>query len=466
MTQPAARPGIDEDIWSDLLEFIESGRVITIVDALQLGAETADGALEAAVARALAQRLAITLPEAGPPPRLDDVVSQHIARGQSKVVLYPRLLAVMKDLALAPPPALRDLAAVGGLRLFVSVSPDGLLQQAIDTQRFGGQPRCQAVAYAPNRVADLPAPLEELTEPLVFQLFGRLSAAAECVICDDDRLELLHALHDDALRPKRLFDALREAHLLMLGCSLPDWAARFFLRAAKSERLSARSTPTFEYLVGVGAAADAGLREFLARFSRETQLLPWTAPEFIAELRRRWERRHPPGQPAPAAAVASGNTAAGPPPGVVFISYARPDQAAARSLAQALEAAGIDTWFDAAQLEGGDDWRLAIRRGIRDCALFLPLVSAETQAPESRRRYFWHEWNAADERARGMAPGEPFILPVGIDALDPARADVPERFEQANWSLLPGGQATPAFIDRVRRLYREINERASRPRRP
>lgn len=465
MTLAETRPAIDDYIWSDLLDFIESGRVVAIVDALQLEAEAGGEPLESTVARCLAQRVGVVLSPGPRPPRIDDVVSLHLARGQSKVVLYPRLLGVLKELALVPPPALRDLAAVGGLRLFVSVSPDGLLQRAIDEQRFGGQARCAAVNYAPNRVADLPVPMEELADPLVFNLFGRFSAAAESVICDDDRLELLHALHDDALRPKRLFDALREAHLLLLGCSLPDWAARFFLRAAKSERLSARSNPTFEYLVGVEAAADASLREFLARFSRETQLLPWSAPDFVAELRRRWEQRHPPGTERPAAAAEPSASGAVPLPGSVFISYSRADLAAARRLAQAFEAAHIDTWFDAQELEAGDDWALKIRRGIRDCALFVPVVSADTQAPESRRRYFWQEWNAADERARGMAPGEPFILPVGIDELDPYRAEVPERFERANWTKLPGGTPTPDFVERVLKLYRDINERAARPRR-
>jgi hypothetical protein len=465
VVESESRPEIDDYIWSDLLDFIESGRVVAIVDALQLAAGPGAEPLEAGIARGLAQRVGVALLPGPRPPRLDDVVSLHVARGQSKVVLYPRLLGVLKDLASAPPPALRDLAAIGGLRLFVSVSPDGLLQRAIDEQRFGGQPRCTSVTYAPNRIADLPLPMEELVDPLVFHLFGRFSAAAESVICDDDRLELLHALHDDALRPKRLFDALRESHLLMLGCSLPDWAARFFLRAAKSERLSARSQPTFEYLVGADAAADVGLRDFLSRFSRETQLLPWSAPDFIAELRQRWEQRHPPGAAAPAEAAPAPAAGAGPLPGSVFISYSRADLAAARQLARAFEAAHIDTWFDAQELEPGDDWALKIRRGIRDCALFVPVVSADTQSPESRRRYFWHEWNAADERARGMAPGEPFILPVGIDELDPYRADVPERFERANWTRLPGGVPTPDFVDRVLRLYRDLNERAARPRR-
>lgn len=465
MTLAEARPQIDDYIWSDLLDFIESGRVVAIVDALQLEAESGGEPLEAAIARGLAQRVGLVLPPGPRPPRIDDVVSLHLGRGQLKGVLYARLPSLLKDLAIAPPQALRDLAAIGGLRLFVSVSPDGLLQRAIDEQRFGGQARCASASYAPNRVADLPAPMEELSDPLVFNLFGRFSPGAESVICDDDRLELLHALHDDALRPKRLFDALHESHLLLLGCSLPDWVARFFLRAAKNERLSARSSATFEYLVGVEAAADVGLRDFLARFSRETQLLPWTAPDFVGELRRRWEQRHPPGADRPAAPPADGASAGGPLPGSVFISYSRADLAAARRLAQAFEAAHIDTWFDAQELEAGDDWALKIRRGIRDCALFVPLVSTDTQAPESRRRYFWHEWNAADERARGMAPGEPFILPVGIDDLDPYRADVPERFARANWTRLPGGAPTPDFVERVLKLYRDINERAARPHR-
>jgi len=64
----------------------------------------------------------------------------------------------------------------------------------------------------------------------------------------------------------------------------------------------------------------------------------------------------------------------------VFLSYASQDSDAANSICDALRAAGIEVWYDQRELRGGDAWDRKIRREIRECALFLPIISANTQA--------------------------------------------------------------------------------------
>ncbi len=66
----------------------------------------------------------------------------------------------------------------------------------------------------------------------------------------------------------------------------------------------------------------------------------------------------------------------------VFLSYASQDADAARRLCEALRAAGVEVWFDQSELRGGDAWDASIRRKIKECALFVPLISATTQARE------------------------------------------------------------------------------------
>src|SRR2546429_9804416 len=97
----------------------------------------------------------------------------------------------------------------------------------------------------------------------------------------------------------------------------------------------------------------------------------------------------------------------------VFLSYAREDAAAARSIAEALRGAGIEVWFDQSELRGGDAWDQKIRRQIRECELFMPVISASTQA--RNEGYFRLEWKLADDRTHLMGKGTPFILPVCID---------------------------------------------------
>ncbi len=119
----------------------------------------------------------------------------------------------------------------------------------------------------------------------------------------------------------------------------------------------------------------------------------------------------------------------------VFLSYASQDAEAARRLSDALRAAGLDVWFDQSALRGGDAWDASIRRQIKECALFVPVISANTQAREEG--YFRREWNLAVNRTLDMADDKAFLLPVVIDATIDANARVPEKFRDVQWTHLP-----------------------------
>ncbi len=134
----------------------------------------------------------------------------------------------------------------------------------------------------------------------------------------------------------------------------------------------------------------------------------------------------------------------------VFLSYASQDTEAARRICDALRAAGIDVWFDQGELRGGDAWDHMIRQRIRDCALFIPIISANTAArPEG---YFRLEWSLADQRSHMQARNRTFILPVCIDATPPTAEDVPESFARVQWTRLPDGAVTSQFTYRIAAL--------------
>jgi len=134
----------------------------------------------------------------------------------------------------------------------------------------------------------------------------------------------------------------------------------------------------------------------------------------------------------------------------VFLSYAREDSVAAQRIAEALRGRGIEVWFDQDELRGGDAWEAKIRRQINECALFMPVISANTNL--RLEGYFRREWKQAVERTHGMDDDLPFLVPVVIDAIPDAEARVPERFRMAQWTRLPGGAAPPAFGERIRGL--------------
>lgn len=134
----------------------------------------------------------------------------------------------------------------------------------------------------------------------------------------------------------------------------------------------------------------------------------------------------------------------------VFLSYASADAEAAQRLCAELRAAGIEVWFDQAELVGGDSWDQKIRRQIATCALFVPLISHSTQA--RREGYFRLEWKLAAERTHMMSARAAFLLPVVTDETAEADADVPVEFRAVQWTRLPGGGATRAFCSRVKSL--------------
>jgi TolB-like protein len=135
------------------------------------------------------------------------------------------------------------------------------------------------------------------------------------------------------------------------------------------------------------------------------------------------------------------------PTGAVFLSYASQDGEAARRLCEALRAAGIEVWFDQSELRGGDTWDQKIRRQIRDCALFMPIISGHTQA--RAEGYFRLEWRLAEQRTHLMGRNRAFIVPVCVDDTPDGEADVPDSFSAVQWTRLPAGTAVPAFIERI-----------------
>jgi hypothetical protein len=145
------------------------------------------------------------------------------------------------------------------------------------------------------------------------------------------------------------------------------------------------------------------------------------------------------------------------PTGAVFLSYASDDVSAVERIASALCAAGIEVWIDRSELRGGDAWDQSIRKQIKACALFIPIISRH--AHDRIEGYFRLEWKLAVDRSHLIAPDQAFLLPVAIDDTSQSDERIPDRFRELQWTRLPEGETTPGFIERVRRLL--LHEAAS-----
>jgi TolB-like protein len=142
----------------------------------------------------------------------------------------------------------------------------------------------------------------------------------------------------------------------------------------------------------------------------------------------------------------------------VFLSYASQDAEAAQKICEALRAAGIEVWFDQSALRGGDVWDQAIRKQIKTCALFIPVISRHTH--DRDEGYFRLEWKLAVDRSHLMTTNKAFLLPVVVDDTREDDENVPDRFRDIHWTRLPGGETPHAFVERVRRLVSPEPSRA------
>jgi hypothetical protein len=124
----------------------------------------------------------------------------------------------------------------------------------------------------------------------------------------------------------------------------------------------------------------------------------------------------------------------------VFLSYASQDAEAAQQLCNALRVAGVEVWLDQSELRGGDAWDASIRKKIKECTLFVPIISVNTNARSEG--YFRLEWKLAVDRTYLMADDEPFLLPVVIDDTSEAAASMTGRLGVDTGSRL--GASRPA----------------------
>ncbi len=149
-------------------------------------------------------------------------------------------------------------------------------------------------------------------------------------------------------------------------------------------------------------------------------------------------------------------------PKAIFLSYASQDAEAAQRICDALRTAGLEVWFDRNELVGGDAWDQKIRKQIKECALFVPLISANTNA--RAEGYFRLEWKLAVDRSHLMADDQPFLFPIVVGDVNDATARVPDKFREVQWTRLRLDETPAELAARVTKLLDGGSLEAGRPR--
>jgi hypothetical protein len=433
----------DSEPWDLLLQNIAQGSVVPVIGRDLL--EVAPGVTlysELATRLAAALRLPADAVAADPASPLNAVAARHIISGGEVDDIYRGLARIMIQMPAPPiPEALRKLAQITQFSLFVTTTFDDLIANAIADER-GDPPR---VLNFSNRTAG-----DDYTRApgtTVYHIMGRVSGLQDYVVTEEDALESVFALQSPR-QPTQLLHELAQRSLLIVGCSFPSWAVRFFLRLTRGRRLLFADREKVAFIVDPGASADAGLLQFLNTFKTRTEVFAHHgASDFVDALHTRWLALNPAAPPADVM-----------PFGSVFVSYASEDRVRVEPIVRALQAHDLPVWFDREQLEPGDGWDAKIRWNLDQASAFVPILS--DTAIKQTERYFFAEWNQSVERSRRFARGTRFIFPVAIDAVDPNNPVIPDEFRAVQFTPVSGGEVPEPLITNltaaVKRMKQDI----------
>jgi TIR domain/SIR2-like domain len=459
-------PFMEEEDWELLIAQIQEGGVIPVVgpDLIKVSLGDKSVTYERYIAQQLAQRpeygltdadfapLGVTLEQA----TLNDVISVCVKKRPANwpIDIHVQVSRIVNSAQIPVPPALIQLAQITDFDLYVTATFDPMLEFALS--RNGSPPATRTYQGSQdNDVEDLQKTQDE-GRRFLYYLFGKATKGNfDFAVCDVEILRLLIKLHDANYRPKRLFDALRERHLLLLGVNFSDWLARFFLWLAKAranENVPNRALR--EYLADQHAGQDRPLVLFLEHFSDTTRVYGVDPERFVAELYRRWSAG-----PATSPTLQASKPSAEMPKHAAFLSYSRTDQAAVQNLYTQLQTLGIPAWYDAG-LGAGDLWQDKIRTYIDNCLVFIPIVSLEALRREKAEfRAEWAQAVALDNEWFGT--DRTGIVPIVVDEDDDilkapkTLRGLPDAFTRAQMYHCPRGKAGQDLIDRLRGLLQK-----------
>ena len=111
----------------------------------------------------------------------------------------------------------------------------------------------------------------------------------------------------------------------------------------------------------------------------------------------------------------------------IFISYAREDANSAKRIYDDLTSLGVKAWIDQESLLPGQNWRVAIKQGIRSCRYFLAVLSENSV---TKKGYVQKELAEALDILEEFPESEIFIIPIRLNECKPSH----ERLNDIHWA--------------------------------
>lgn len=246
---------------------------------------------------------------------------------------------------------------------------------------------------------------------------------------EEQALEYLYMLQSGSeSMAKPLFDAIKGKSILLIGCSLPNWFMRFFLRTISKERF--KSSSKSKYVASDRTAQDSDLSNFLENNATKVIRIGSggdddddddksynNSMEFIDEMYAEWIKN---------AGIKRNEVRF---KESVFLSYSWDDKSIVEKLKNEFEKNGVNVFFDDDELKTGDRFNQVIKKYIKDCDFFVPLISRN--AIEDQTRYVYSkEWNCAIVLDDYLE--KEYLRPYILDDTEPTDERIPEGLRNLN----------------------------------
>ncbi|MFT3767322.1 MAG: SIR2 family protein [Minicystis sp.] len=409
---PSAR-AID---WEDLLIAIDDHKVVPVVgrDLLVVPGESGPTLFHRELAIRLAAALDVPRADLPAAPELEDVARRFLAERPGEWdTLHARLRVILDKMPRVIPEPLRQLVSIEPLDMFVSTTFDDLLARALAGAGRTVEERHYRLY---EELHDLPATVvadgargpEDEGPSYVFHILGRPSTEPGAfVVNEEEQLEFLYQLQTK-LDPtqgelRNLGLLLSRRHLLFLGCGLPDWPLRLFIRTLRGKRFHTERPSARARVADLRAERDASLVTFLQQYG--TRVYAGNPADFVSELARRWSERHVslrnPARPA--------MTAGAP---LVLLACAPEDRAAAQPVADKLA-----QWSIASALVPLRDADAAAQRAqIDGAAGYVAFLSDRSLGPTPERdEPLLASFRNVDARCKAADRGPLVTLAITLD---------------------------------------------------
>ena len=375
---------------------------------------------------------------------------------------YQVVKALISENQFPVPEALKKLAQIKKFRFFLTTTYEPFLETAV--KEAWGMDDSQ-IRILENNLTKQPDDISRFTQrsalhqfdpryienlyknsapPSIYYLYGRPSRMKSYALSEDDVLEANLMLQSSIYRPDELINFLSGKRLLILGCNFPNWLARFFIALTSPDPKNPAIQPVF-VMSDTLCRTDQNLTGYLKRLDAQV-VLDTSVESFVDRLYEQWM-----GLDSQAGQSSTGDNPFG--SGSIFISYASEDREAAGQLYEEIKSIGLPVWLDKKALKAGEEWATDIESNLRNCSIFVPLLSPASVA-SGGDRFYRQEW----EMAIGLTaePGKEIpVMPVQIGPIPRDSNEIPPAFWKLHWINAPGGNISDEGLARINETFRK-----------